>query len=66
MTLQRHWPARVFTVRKPGQAPCVIADNGRDGWAFEALRIAFMCDRHGLTPDRAVMLAAFIWGGRHD
>lgn len=31
-----------------------------------ALRIALLCDRYGLTPDRAAMLAAFIWGAAHD
>ena len=30
-----------------------------------ALRIALLCDRYGLTPNRAVMLAAYIWGGGH-
>lgn len=31
-----------------------------------ALRIAMLCDRYGLTPERAAMLAAFIWGCGHD
>lgn len=30
-----------------------------------ALRIALLMQRHGLDPDRAAMLAAFIWGGGH-
>lgn len=28
-----------------------------------ALRISLLMQRYGLDPDRAAMLAAFIWGG---
>lgn len=30
------------------------------------LRIACLSARYGLSPDRAAMLAAFIWGGGHE
>ena len=31
-----------------------------------ALRIALLVQRFGISPDQAVMLAAFIWGCGHD
>lgn len=31
-----------------------------------ALRIALLMQRYGLDPDRAAMLAAFVWGAGHD
>lgn len=31
-----------------------------------ALRIALLMRRYGLDPDRAAMLAAFVWGAGHD
>lgn len=40
MTLQSHWPARAFTIRREGDAPRVIITKGRDRWALEALMTA--------------------------
>lgn len=47
MTFQRQWPARAFTIRSKGDAPCVIIAKGRDRWALEALMAA---GRKGCTP----------------
>ncbi|MBB1498538.1 hypothetical protein H5394_10340 [Paracoccus sp. MC1862] len=47
MTFQRQWPARAFTIRCEGDAPCLIIAKGRDRWALEALMAA---GPNGCTP----------------
>lgn len=47
MTFQRQWPARAFTIRSEGDAPCVIIVQGRDRRALEALIAA---GPEGCTP----------------
>lgn len=47
MQSKNHWPARAFTIRNAGNAPCEIVAKGRDRWALEALIAA---GPRGCTP----------------
>lgn len=49
MKSKHHWPARAFTIRNVGDAPCEIVTKGRDRWALEALIAA---GPKGCTPYR--------------
>lgn len=67
---QTQWPIRAFIIRRMGHhARYVLRDSvscRARGCGMIALRIAWLCHRYGMTPDRAAMLASLIWGGAND